>query len=447
MCDGFRMAHGPFALITALAFLFELVAAPAAPAGRLEWETGQPAPAAGMGAYSRGTVEHVSLATRGACVVALRALRGGGGPASTFVRALGRKGPRRAKPWVRVEDYVPEARGGRPQDNGQGSAEQRRQESSGGQSGGGVRPQGAGSERGREKGPKDWYGIKAKKAAAKTKKWVQRRQEDRDEDSCDEPALELRGLYTKLEQLRDKMKLRDKIAGQSERGKLLAEKIALKHKVYLLAMKLGGKLERRKRFGEAHAAYCKAFSACPTRGRATKSREAMERAAMRSTDRKKKRQWRKFLTSHVSAAGGDRTPITLEALEKKKHELGVLSDKEALWYSVLLNETILGQPPPHQKLDPVTLQLPIARWIPPSLRRPNSFSSAASYSRPTRVSGKIAAAVARGATQVTYISDRVPRAIIDGSLWAYRKCALYIYAHTCMCVYTQTHKHTQTNDT
>ena len=371
------------AVLTALAAVVELAGAPATGIGRgasVRW------------GGSRGDVasarSRAGPETRGARVAAMRALRGG-------KQALARKGTRRAKPWVRMEDYEP--------DGGAG-VERRRQGPS------------AGSERRRERASGDWYGAKAKEAEAKTKKWIRRSREDRDEDSCDEPALELRSLSDKLEQRLEEQES----AGPSappKGGKHLIVTNALKEKVFKLAMKLGRKLERRKRFADAHAAYSKAFFACPSKALTLEPRVAMERAAIRSARSKKKRQVRRFLTS---AAGGDREPITLEALERKRLELGVLTDAEALWYSVLLNETMLGQPPP-QKMDPVTMQLPIGRWIPPSLRRPTSFTSAASYSRPTRTSSNVAAAVARGASEVTYTSDRVPRSILDGRTWAYFK--------------------------
>ena len=90
--------------------------------------------------------------------------------------------------------------------------------------------------------------------------------------------------------------------------------------------------------------------------------------------------------------------------------------QEALWYSVLLNETMLGTPSEEQRQ---SLRQPMSRWLPPRLRRPTSTSAGDTYRRTTHVAADIAAAVAKAAATVKVAAGQLPAVLRDGRAWAY----------------------------
>jgi hypothetical protein len=172
-----------------------------------------------------------------------------------------------------------------------------------------------------------WYGAKAKKADAKNKKWDLCSKIDDAHDSCEEDKLGLRRISDALDK---HMALKD--TTHLSRGKHLVKENALKKQLHEQAIEVGFKLENRRRFEEAYVAYSKAFDVSSTGLEMGNAKLAIDRVGLRIVPRKTPQQHQQAKERHV----------TIEALENKKKMPRGLSDLEALWLSVMLNETILG---------------------------------------------------------------------------------------------------------
>jgi hypothetical protein len=362
---------------------------------------------------------------------------------------------RRGKPWKRAEDYLPELFGESRSGTGlsvsgdnMGDLERKNRRDSTNRL---MQAGESTSKKKQQQHAESWYGAKAKKADAKTKKWDLCSKIDDAHDSCEEYKLGLRRISDALDK---HMALRD--TTHLSRGKHLVKENALKKQLHEQAMEVGFKLENRRRFEEAYVAYSKAFDVSSTGLEMGNAKLAIDRVGLRIVPRKTPQQHQQAKERHV----------TIEALENKKKMPRGLSDLEALWLSVMLNETILGIsysvfhipsvryvcacvcpvchiPPvvfhifryvgisctfcafvcvrlcvcacvcamlkapihickhagdaPPQEIDPATLRMPVAKWIAPSLRRACSSSGAHSYSRAAHTSSTIAAYVAHGA--------------------------------------------------
>ena len=261
----------------------------------------------------------------------------------------------------------------------------------------------------------DWYSAKAERVASKTKRWCKKNQNNNVSsylDDCKKADFELRQFDTALRRRsakRDTAEYHDEKSG----GKILIadERIStiISQKVTLT----GRRLERRHCFPKAASAYSKALEVYPTGKESVQSVKAMERCQLRMARMKALEQGlqqRQYLRANTS--------ISVGAIEAKLEAVGKLTDDEALWYSVLLNETMLGKPP-LQNQNASTLTLPRTQWIAPSVRRRTAASVCESYTRLLHVPRKIAAAVARSAIRTTHTHESVPRIVMDGRVWAY----------------------------
>ena len=257
----------------------------------------------------------------------LKALRGG--KSERFHNKGARV--RRGKPWKRAEDYLPElfgeSRSGTGLSVSGGNmgefARKNRRDST-------NRLMQAGestSKKKKKQRAESWYGAKAKKADAKMKNWDLCSKIDDAHDSCEEYKLGLRRISDALDK---HMALKD--TTHLSRGKHLVKENALKKQLHEQAIEVGFKLETRRRFEEAYVAYSKAFDVSSTGLEMGNAKLAIDRVGLRIVPRKTPQQHQQAKERHV----------TIEALDNKKKMPRGLSDLEALWLSVMLNETILG---------------------------------------------------------------------------------------------------------
>ena len=194
-------------------------------------------------------------------------------------------------------------------------------------------------------------------------------------------------------------------------GKHLIKQKDLEERLYKQAMKVGWALERRRRFAEAASVFQKAFRVYPLGPQGAKAKKALDRAdakAVRLAGKRAPVRW------------GTKVNITAVALEAKLLRDGFLTAQEALWYSVLSNETVIGNPPRQQR-DAATLRQTMTRWLPPRLRRPTSSSASDTYKRPTHVAANMAAAAAQAASTVKLAVGALPRMVRDGRAWAFAR--------------------------
>ena len=252
----------------------------------------------------------------------------------------------------------------------------------------------------------DWYSAKAERVAGKTKRWCKKNQ---NLDDCQKADFELRQFVRQRNAKRDTAEYDDEQSG----GKNLIADERISTKISRQVTLTGRRLERRQCFPKAASAYSQALEVYPTGKEFVQSAKAMERCQLRMVHIKaldQGRQQRQDLRANAS--------ISVGAIEEKLEAVGELTDDEALWYSVLLNETMLGTPPlPNQNAS--TLTLPRTQWIAPSVRRRTAASGYESYTRLLHVPRKIAAAVARGAIRTTHTHESVPRIVMDGRVLAY----------------------------
>lgn len=252
----------------------------------------------------------------------------------------------------------------------------------------------------------DWYSAKAERVAGKTKRWCKKKQ---NLDDCQKADFELRQFVRQRNAKRDTAEYDDEQSG----GKNLIADERISTKISRQVTLTGRRLERRQCFPKAASAYSQALEVYPTGKEFVQSAKAMERCQLRMVHIKaldQGRQQRQDLRANAS--------ISVGAIEEKLEAVGELTDDEALWYSVLLNETMLGTPP-LQNQNASTLTLPRTQWIAPSVRRRTAASGYESYTRLLHVPRKIAAAVARGAIRTTHTHESVPRIVMDGRVLAY----------------------------